>query len=115
MKLYCQNPLCHENETEDRLRGVGSSKLYTTRKANRYYNNMFCTQSCFHEYFSIFKNRIMEVIGVQGKHQRSKDDMTCRDEYRLQNPDGYYENRNNFEDFQSTWGQRIANNRSENE
>ena len=46
MKLYCQNPLCHEDKTKDRLRGIGDNKLYTTRKASHYYNEYWKLSEC---------------------------------------------------------------------
>lgn len=116
MKLYCQNPLCHEDKTKDRLRGVGNNKLYTTRKASEYYNKMFCTQSCFHEYFEIFKERILEVIGVQGKRQSAYDDPSCFTSYRNQRSSEEYPSRydDEYKNFRTQYVNQLMN-RSENE
>ena len=58
---FCQNPLCHLDDTNDRLK-KGS---YQTRKASQYWYNFFCTQTCFHQYFDIHKNRIINFIGLK--------------------------------------------------
>ena len=120
MKLYCQNPLCHEDKTKDRLRGIGDNKLYTTRKASEYYNKMFCTQSCFHEYFEIFKERILEVIGVQGKRQCTHEDRSCFTSYCVstsnQRSEESYPSRysDEYKNFRTQYVNQLMN-RSENE
>jgi len=59
-KNFCQNPLCHLEDTKDRIK----KGVYQTRKSNSGFWNYFCTQRCFHQYFNIFKNRIIEHIGL---------------------------------------------------
>jgi len=61
---WCHGPKCHENKTQDRIRGVKGSKVLRTRKIaetswNR--NNVwshFCSQGCWtdfmHEHWNEF-------------------------------------------------------------
>jgi len=60
-KNFCQNPLCHLDNTKDRLK----KGKYQTRKANSSWYNYFCTQICFNQYFSIHKDRIVNFIGLK--------------------------------------------------
>ena len=53
---WCHGPKCHENKTQDRIRGVKGSKVLRTRKIaetswNR--NNVwshFCSQGCWNDF-----------------------------------------------------------------
>jgi len=58
---FCQNPLCHLDNTKDRLK----KGKYRTRKALSSWYNYFCTQQCFHQYFDIYKNQIINFIGLK--------------------------------------------------
>ena len=70
MTKYCQNRLCHYNNTADRIRAKKSAEpYYVNRTAGRYFD-MFCSQNCLYEYFNMYKDRILATIGEQGKQSR---------------------------------------------
>ena len=53
---WCHGPSCHENKTQDRIRGVKGSKVLRTRKiaqnnwnANNVWSN-FCNQGCWNDF-----------------------------------------------------------------
>ena len=59
---FCQNPLCHLNNTDDRFK----KGVYQTRKlyGSRTYGDYFCTRTCLEEFWNIFSSRIMNFIGI---------------------------------------------------
>ena len=71
---------------------------------------MFCSQTCLMQYFEMYKNRILQAIGEQGKRTRLKTDLTPNEawsnhaDYNLTMEQGYYEARQRFYE---TW---ISNN-----
>lgn len=60
-KNFCQNPLCHLSDTDDRKK----KGVYQTRKAKKDWFNYFCTRECFHQYFSINADSIVRFIGLK--------------------------------------------------
>ena len=71
MTEYCQNRLCHYNNTQDRLRQKKSDKpYYINKKASEHYFDMFCSQGCMHVYFKQFAKIINSAVGEQGKKSR---------------------------------------------
>ena len=54
--VWCHGPKCHENRTQDRIRGVKGNKVLRTRKirqdswnANTYFSH-FCSQGCYTDF-----------------------------------------------------------------
>ena len=100
--MYCQNRLCHYNNTTDRLRAKKSPKPYYVNRTAKGYFYMFCSQRCLMEYFEMYKNRILQAIGEQGRRTRLKTDPTPSEafvnspEYNLTVEQGYYEARQRF-------------------
>jgi len=53
---WCHGPKCHENKTQDRIRGVKGSKVLRTRKiAQTKWNERnqwshFCSQGCWNQF-----------------------------------------------------------------
>ena len=54
--VWCHGPKCHENRTQDRIRGVKGNKVLRTRKirqqswhAGNYYSH-FCSQGCYTDF-----------------------------------------------------------------
>ena len=54
---WCHGPKCHENHTQDRIRGVKGSKVLRTRKipqSSHYIRNSvwshFCSQGCYTDF-----------------------------------------------------------------
>jgi hypothetical protein len=102
MTKYCQNRLCHYNNTADRIRAKKSAEpYYVNRTAGRYFD-MFCSQNCLYEYFNMYKDRILATIGEQGKQSRKATEdgpwtAWCNQpEYNLSWDEGYNEARSRF-------------------
>ena len=64
MKDYCQNPLCYQYTSKDRLRGVKGSKVYQNRVLNHNHYYGCCTQYCLNDFLEININRIIGFIGA---------------------------------------------------
>jgi hypothetical protein len=100
--MYCQNRLCHYNNTTDRLRAKKSPEPYYVNRTAKGYFYMFCSQGCLMEYFDMYKDRILRAIGEQGKRTRLKTDPTPNEawsnhaDYNLTAEQGYYEARQRF-------------------
>jgi len=54
--VWCHGPKCHEQKTQDRIRGVTGNKVLRTRKirqdkwnASTYYSH-FCSQGCYTDF-----------------------------------------------------------------
>jgi hypothetical protein len=102
MTKYCQNRLCHYNNTTDRIRAKKSAEPYYVNRTARGYFNMFCSQGCLHEYFEMYKDRILAMVGEQGKMSRKSTEVgpwtawSNQPEYRLPWNEGYNEARARF-------------------
>ena len=59
---YCQGPKCHQYHTKDRIRGPKGDKHYETRK-QIYYFESFCSQRCYHDWFSKFGKLAIDHFG----------------------------------------------------
>ena len=100
--MYCQNRLCHYNNTTDRIRAKKSPKPYYVNRTAKTYFHMFCSQSCLMEYFEMYKNRILRAIGEQGRRTRLPTDQSPSEafanspDYNLTIEQGYYEARQRF-------------------
>jgi hypothetical protein len=63
---------------------------------------MFCSQGCLHEYFEMYKDRILAMVGEQGKMSRKSTEVgpwtawSNQPEYRLPWNEGYNEARARF-------------------
>jgi hypothetical protein len=60
MAEYCQNPLCHTNTTNDRLK---KGKWKTRKVYSNSYHGYFCTLNCMNSFWNIFSERIINFIG----------------------------------------------------
>jgi len=55
---WCHGPSCHENKTQDRIRGVKGSKVLRTRKIKQNHWNRntswshFCSQGCWNDFMA---------------------------------------------------------------
>jgi YHS domain-containing protein len=69
--VWCHGPTCHENRTQDRIRGTNGSKVLRTRKLKLHptYRGMysyFCSNQCYNE----FANKYVEqVIAIAPRQQ----------------------------------------------
>ena len=64
--VWCHGPSCHEQHTQDRIRGTSGSKVLRTRKIqfNPEYINMysyFCSNGCYNEFANKY---IQQVIAI---------------------------------------------------
>ena len=48
--MYCQNRLCHYNNTTDRIRAKKSPKPYYVNRTAKTYFHMFCSQGCYTDF-----------------------------------------------------------------
>ena len=64
---WCHGPKCHEQHTQDRIRGVKGSKVLRTRKIklNTWNRNnawaLFCSQGCYNDFFHKHVNEIVAI------------------------------------------------------
>ena len=64
---WCHGPKCHEQHTQDRVRGVKGSKVLRTRKIpitswnKDHYRKYFCSNSCYDEFAS---KHIEQIIAI---------------------------------------------------
>ena len=100
--IYCQNRLCHYNNTVDRLRAKKSPKPYYVNKVAKDRFGLCCSQNCLYEYLEMYRDTILQAVGQQGKKTRLQTDPTPDQEW-LRHPDyhldydqGYSEARQRF-------------------
>ena len=99
---YCQNRLCHWNNTTDRIRAKKSAEPYYVNRTAKGYFDMFCSQGCMHEYFNMYKDRILAMVGEQFKMSRKASEPTpwtawsTQPEYNLPWNEGYDDARSRF-------------------
>ena len=64
---WCHGPKCHEQHTQDRIRGVKGSKVLRTRKIklNKWNENhffrFFCSNSCYDMFASKYIEQIIAI------------------------------------------------------
>jgi YHS domain-containing protein len=69
--VWCHGPSCHEQHTQDRIRGTSGSKVLRTRKVqfNPEYINMysyFCSNGCYNEFANKY---IQQVIAIAPRRE----------------------------------------------
>tara|TARA_R100000697_G_scaffold3514_1_gene7847 strand:+ start:197 stop:529 length:333 start_codon:yes stop_codon:yes gene_type:complete len=64
---WCHGPSCHENKTQDRIRGVKGSKVLRTRKVqqsewneNSFYR-YFCSNGCYNDFANKYVQQIVAI------------------------------------------------------
>ena len=67
MSEWCQNKECCYKRNQNQMRGSKGNKYYQSNKAHSYYNDMFCSQGCFHSWFKTNKEILLNTIGTIGK------------------------------------------------
>ena len=67
MSEWCQNKKCCYKRNQNQMRGSKGNKYYQSNKACSYYNDMFCSQGCFHSWFKTNKEILLNTIGTIGK------------------------------------------------
>ena len=64
---WCHGPKCHENHTQDRIRGVKGNKVLRTRKIaiNRWNQEnhwqWFCSQGCYTDFFLKYADQCRQI------------------------------------------------------
>ena len=61
MTKYCQNRLCHFNNTTDRKRAKKSAEPYYVNRTARGYFDMFCSQGCMLHYIQTHIDRVIAI------------------------------------------------------
>ena len=64
--VWCHGPTCHENRTQDRIRGTNGSKVLRTRKLKLHptYRGMysyFCSNTCYNEFANTYVEQIIAI------------------------------------------------------
>jgi len=64
-KKVCQNPYCSGYKTDDRFIKVGGQKYLADRVSSSlpYQNGNFCTRRCFEDWFELYGDRAIDLIG----------------------------------------------------
>ena len=62
---YCQGPLCHTYDTQDRKRGPKGNKTNQTRRRSRFYylSGNCCSLNCANDWFEEYGNRAVDYFG----------------------------------------------------
>ena len=69
--IWCHGPTCHEQYTQDRIRGVKGSKVLRTKKMKPYnmeninFYNYFCSQRCYNDFAHKYAQ---QVIAIAPRH-----------------------------------------------
>ena len=62
---WCHGPRCHEQHTQDRIRGVKGSKVLRTRKVKMFGQrniwSFFCSMSCYNDFA---KEYMAEIVAI---------------------------------------------------
>ena len=64
---WCHGPKCHENHTQDRIRGVKGNKVLRTRKITENAWNrgnvwsVFCSQGCYTDFFYKYWQQVIAI------------------------------------------------------
>ena len=74
MSEWCQNKKCCYKKNQNQMRGSKGNKYYQSHKPSEYYYDMFCSQGCFHKYFSENLLAIKNAVAPIGKQTIGADD-----------------------------------------
>ena len=64
---WCHGPRCHEQHTQDRVRGVKGSKVLRTRKIKLHewnrdrWDRYFCSQNCYDNFANKYIDQIIAI------------------------------------------------------
>jgi hypothetical protein len=64
--VWCHGPSCHEQHTQDRIRGTSGSKVLRTRKIKLHpeYINMysyFCSNGCYNDFANKYIEQVINI------------------------------------------------------
>ena len=98
-KKVCQNPYCSGYRTDDRFIKVGGQKYLADRVNSnlRYQNGNFCTRHCFEEWFGIYGNRAIDLIGRKTERTINYNNISInirRNDLALNLPNGWLDYHN---------------------
>ena len=65
--VWCHGPTCHEQHTQDRIRGVKGSKVLRTKKVQltHWNQNSFYSKFCSNGCYNAFANKhIQEIVAI---------------------------------------------------
>ena len=76
---WCHGPTCHQNKTQDRIRGTKGSKVLRTRKIketkwneNSFYR-FFCSNGCYNDFANKY---FREVIAIAPRNEALETPIT---------------------------------------
>ena len=59
---WCHGPKCHENHTQDRIRGVKGNKVLRTRKIKAWGQTTMYSYFCSNQCYDNFANKYIEQV-----------------------------------------------------
>jgi len=64
--VWCHGPSCHENRTQDRIRGSKGSKVLRTRRIKLYGSSRgmysyFCSNYCYNEFANKYVEQVIAI------------------------------------------------------
>ena len=59
---WCHGPKCHENRTQDRIRGVKGNKVLRTRKIKAWGQTTMYSYFCSNQCYDNFANKYIEQV-----------------------------------------------------
>ena len=87
---WCHGPSCHENKTQDRIRGVKGSKVLRTRKVtqnewnkNSFYR-YFCSNSCYNDFAN---KHVQQIVAIAPRLEALETPIT--DPVKTKQDNGY--------------------------
>jgi hypothetical protein len=86
MKHICQGPICHEHETQSRVRGPKGAKVLRTRNARyesdephnswaRNWEYFFCDERCMNNWLNKHMVQLISFVGLKTKPQETPIDI----------------------------------------
>ena len=91
---YCQGPLCHTYDTQDRKRGPKGNKLNQTRRRSKFYylGGNACNVQCERDWYEKFGEQALNHFGriTQPKVLQENNAWRKHRRWNWESPDTYY-------------------------
>ena len=87
---WCHGPSCHENKTQDRIRGVKGSKVLRTRKVQQNawnkdsFYRYFCSNSCYNDFAN---KHVQQIVAIAPRLEALETPIT--DPVKTKQDNGY--------------------------
>jgi hypothetical protein len=87
---YCQGTKCHEYRTKDRIRGTKGQKYYATRRRTHLLFDLFCSQTCLHDWIEEYAERAIDHYGRTTDAKKTECDNAWYKQYDWRNGTNHY-------------------------